>query len=197
MVTGRPSGPVSVFSHGRNALWEHTMASSCGEIRLAVILRTNLPMTPESCSHPFRGVNPTAHVDSGGRADQCDPRPRAFESCSGRWPAPGRRDRCSGCSRGSDPCAASRRVPARPASSCAPPSCRSCHLASFPLAVDIAPSPPTRDPRPRRILARDPHQPSLPRWRGIRHRSGSRSSSRILSSFSTAPSRNASALPDW
>ena len=48
MVTGRPSGPVSVFSHGRNALWEHAMASSCGEIRLAVILRTNLPMTPGS-----------------------------------------------------------------------------------------------------------------------------------------------------
>ena len=45
---GGHSGLCSVIFHGNNVLWKHTMASSCGETRLVVILRTNLPMTPAS-----------------------------------------------------------------------------------------------------------------------------------------------------
>ena len=43
---GSYPGLCPFISHGNNELWKDTMASSCEEKRLTVILRTNLPMTP-------------------------------------------------------------------------------------------------------------------------------------------------------
>ena len=45
------SGLCPFFLTENNVLWKHTMASCCGGTRLAVILRTNLPMTPIGRKH--------------------------------------------------------------------------------------------------------------------------------------------------
>ena len=107
-------------------------------------------------------IDSHAPFDSFGPAARRGPRPGAFETCSGRWPAPGHRDRCSGCSRGSDSRAASRHGPRARVLSLVSgasrhdrlrtTSGRSFHLASFPRAVDVAPSPPRARPLHRRRL---------------------------------------------
>ena len=97
---GGHSGLCSTISHRNNMLWKHTMASSCGETRLVVILRTNLPMTPYMHVRAMMEADREALCGAKGRHQASRrawrpwPTPSSTASCTVPTRSTSRENRC-------------------------------------------------------------------------------------------------------